>query len=290
MSVIAVVGPGAVGGLLAALLHRAGEDVVAVGRPERAEAIERDGVVVTSQRFGDLVERVPTSTEVPAGADVLLTVKAYALDDVLPGILAASPGHLLALLNGMGHAARLAATGLVTASGSIQVETAREDGRIVHRGDYCIVNVPDAVAGWELVAALERAGVTVRTGGSEAEVLWHKLTFLAPSALLTTRTGLAMGPALEADPALTAAMVAEIAALATAEGLPRTPEQLTETLRRISPQLRSSLQADFARGGATELEAVGGDLVRLGERRGIPTPALAGVVEELRQRAGSTSR
>lgn len=38
-TVFAVVGPGAVGGLLAWLLQRAGHEVVAVGRPGTVEAI-----------------------------------------------------------------------------------------------------------------------------------------------------------------------------------------------------------------------------------------------------------
>lgn len=287
---IAIVGPGAVGGLLAALLHRAGRDVVAVARPGTAARLARDGIAVSSQRFGDLVAHVPAGTEVPRGADVLLTVKAYALDDVLPDVVAASPRSVLALQNGMGHAARLAATALPAAAGAIQVEAAREGERIVHRGDYCIVTVPDAVAGWDVVAALDDAGVTVRTGGTEAEVLWRKLSFLAPTALLTALTDLPLGPALDHDPGTTAALVAEIAALATAAGLPRTPEELTTTLRRLSPELRSSLQGDARRGGATELEALGGDLVRLGRQEGVPTPTLETVVEQLRQRVGSTSR
>lgn len=287
---IAVVGPGAVGGLLAALLHRAGEDVVAVARAETAGRIARDGIVVRSQRFGDFTAPVPAATDVPRHAAVLLTVKTYALDDVLPTVVAAAPRHVLALQNGVGHAARLAATGLDTAAGAIQVEAAREGDVIVHRGDYCIVRVPDAVAGWGLVAALGRAGVSVRPGGTEAELLWRKLSFLAPTALLTTRTDLPLGPALDHDPATTAAVVTEVAALATAEGLPRTAEQLMTTLRSLPPDLRSSLQGDFRRGGPTELEALGGDLVRLGERHEIATPALAAVVAELRQRTGSAGR
>ena len=43
---IAVLGPGGVGGFLAAALARAGEPAVVVAREETAAAIERDGIRV----------------------------------------------------------------------------------------------------------------------------------------------------------------------------------------------------------------------------------------------------
>ena len=67
--VFAVVGPGAVGGLLAWLLQRAGHEVVAVGRPATVDAIRRDGIEVRSELFGNGVERVRAETEDPGGRE-----------------------------------------------------------------------------------------------------------------------------------------------------------------------------------------------------------------------------
>ncbi|MFH5822044.1 ketopantoate reductase family protein [Georgenia sp. AZ-5] len=283
---IAVVGPGAVGGLLAALLHRAGEDVVAVARPGTAERLAADGIVVRSEHFGDLTAHVPVATAVPEGAAVVLAVKAPGLDDVLPGVVAARPTEVVALLNGTGHAAALHATGLRASCAAIQVESAREDGVIVHRGGYCVVTVPDDAAGWQVPAALARAGVTVRQGGSETEVLWRKYGFLAPTALLTSWTDLPVGAALEREPATADALAREVAAVATADGAPTDAAQVAAALRRLPATLRSSLQLDLLRGGPNELEAIGGNLVELGRRHGVPTPAAERVVEDLRRRAG----
>ena len=100
-SVFAVVGPGAVGGLLAWLLQHAGHEVVAVGRPATVGAIRAQGIRVRSETFGDAVQHIRADTAVPSGASVIVATKAYGLQDVLPGITRAEPTEVLSLLNGV---------------------------------------------------------------------------------------------------------------------------------------------------------------------------------------------
>ncbi|MPV36490.1 ketopantoate reductase family protein [Georgenia subflava] len=281
---IAVVGPGAVGGLLATLLHRAGEDVVVVARPASAARIAVEGLVVRSEMFGELTTRVAVAPAVPAGSAVVLAVKAFGLADVLPDLVRARPAELLSLLNGLGHVRALRAVPGHVIAGSVQVESAREDGVIVQRGAALTVSVPDAAGKSRLAVALRAAGVDVRTRGSEQEVLWHKLAFLAPTALLTAWADRPLGAALRHDPATTEALVAEVAAVATADGRATDPARLASLLHRLPETMRSSLQHDVAAGGPTELEAIGGELLALGERLGVGTPVLARVVSDLRAR------
>lgn len=284
---IAVVGPGAVGGLLAALLHRSGHDVVAVARPQTAARIAAEGLTVESDSYGRFTAAVPATTAVPAGAAVILTVKAYGLDDVLPAVRAAAPSEVLSLLNGTAHAPRVAALPGRALSGSVAVEAKRIDGVIRHHDGYLLVTVPDDAADLALVAALRDAGVKVRTGGSEPEVLWAKYRFLSAAALLTSWTGENLADSMAADPALTAALLGEIAALATADGVPTSRADIEGILGRLPGTLRTSLQADILAGRPGELEHLGGHLLTLGERHGAPTPALTRVVSELRERVGT---
>ncbi|WP_418277959.1 ketopantoate reductase family protein [Isoptericola jiangsuensis] len=72
---IAVVGPGAVGCLVAGFLHRAGADVVLVGRPRTVDRLGA-GLRVVTDSFGTWDAPVPASTTIPTGASVLVTVKA----------------------------------------------------------------------------------------------------------------------------------------------------------------------------------------------------------------------
>lgn len=275
---IAVVGPGAVGGLLAALLHRDGADVVVVARETSARLIAAHGVTIESDHYGTWTSDVPAVTEVPAGAHVILATKAYAVHDVAPELAAARPPVVLSLLNGVDHVTQLRreAPGLPVVGAAIAVEAARHSPTVIeHRSPFARVTVPDDVADAPLVGAIARAGIEVGAGGSEAEVLWRKLRFLAPFALLTTRTQTGIADALAADHALAASLLEEVAAVATAEGLPTTGDALLGILEGMPPSMRSSLQADVAAGGPNELDAIAGAVARAAAARGIPTPTLA---------------
>jgi 2-dehydropantoate 2-reductase len=282
--VFAVVGPGAVGGLLAWLLQRAGEDVVAVGRPATVEAIRRDGIEVRSELFGDGVQRVRAETEVPAGASVILATKAYGLEDVLPGIVAARPAEVISFLNGVEHMAplRAALPGVPVAGASVAVSALRASTTVIdHRSPFVRIEAPEAAAGFASVRALTDAGPSVRVGGTEAEVLWAKFRLLASLALLTSYWRQPAGAALSEDPELTESVVSEVIACSAAEGVPASELELVRALRSVPGGMRTSLQEDLAAGAPSELDALGGALVRVGERQGIPTPAISRIVAAL---------
>ncbi|WP_431220897.1 ketopantoate reductase family protein [Leifsonia xyli] len=280
----AVVGPGAVGGLFAWLLQRAGEDVVAVGRPATVEAIRRDGIEVRSETFGDGVEPVPADTEIPQGASVIVATKAYGLEDVLPGIVASRPAEVISFLNGVEHMRPLrdALPGVPVAGASVAVSALRASTTVIdHRSPFVRIEAPEAAAGFASVLALTDAGPSVRVGGTEAEVLWAKFRLLASLALLTSYWRQPAGAALSEDPELTEAVVSEVVACSTAEGVPASELDLVRALRSVPGGMRTSLQEDLAAGAPSELDALGGALVRLGERHSIPTPAISRIVAAL---------
>ena len=282
--VFAVVGPGAVGGLFAWLLQRADEEVVAVGRPATVEAIRRDGIEVRSELFGDAVRPVRAETEVPAGASVILATKAYGLQDVLPGIVAARPAEVVSFLNGVEHMAplRAALRGVPVAGASVAVSALRASTTVIdHRSPFVRIEAPEAAAGFAAVGALAAAGPSVRVGGTEAEVLWAKFRLLASLALLTSYWRQPAGAALSEDPELTEAVVAEVVACSAAEGVPASELDLIRALRSVPGGMRTSLQEDLAADAPNELDAIGGALLRIGDRHGIPTPALTRIVTAL---------
>ena len=282
--VFAVVGPGAVGGLFAWLLSRAGHDVVAVGRPATVAAIRANGIEVRSASFGDGVERVSAATEVPTGASVILATKAYGLEDVLPGIAAARPSELVSFLNGVEHMGPLreALPGVPVAGASVAVSALRASTTVIdHRSPFVNIEAPEDAAGFASMRALADAGPRVRVGGTEAEVLWAKFRLLSALALLTSYWRQSAGPALSEDPELTEAVVSEIVACSTAEGVPTSALDLVRALHSVPGGMRTSLQEDLADGHPNELDAIGGALLRVGARHGLATPAIARIVTAL---------
>lgn len=281
---VAVVGPGAVGGLLAVLLERSGVDVVAVARPESARAIQQNGLTIRSGMFGDSVSRLPAVTQIPPGARVIFATKAYAVEDVTPAVVQAEPMELVSFLNGVEHMDLLRSQlpGTRVAGCTIAVESTRESATVIdHRSPFLRVVVPQSAADFGITADLRHAGVDVTVGGDEREVLWSKLRFLAPMALLTATWREPLGAALRHDPSVTDAVLGEIARVASADGLATSREELAEILSGFPAAMRSSLQVDIQAGNANELDAIGGAIIRRGAVHGISTPTVERLVAGL---------
>ena len=266
---VAVLGPGAVGGALAVRLALGGERVVCVAREESAEAIGRAGLTL---RHGEAVLRTrPRATgRLDEPVELLLvTVKAPGLPDSLERVGTES-ALVLPLLNGLEHMEPLRARfpGVVAATIG-RFEAYREDATtIVQKSPGAVVTV----AGGERVAALERAGVEVRPGGSEQDVLWEKLARLAPLAALTAVTQRRVGE-LRGDPRLRAALD-EACAVAAADGAETSPAAQWAIIEAMPFDLTTSAARDVAAGRPSELDAIAGAVVRAGRRLGVPTPTL----------------
>lgn len=288
--VIAVVGAGAVGGLIAVLLNRAGVDVVAVARPATAARINAEGLAVHSPHFGDGTSRVRALTEIPTGARVIVATKAFTLPDLTDGIRRAQPVEVLSLLNGIEHMAllRTAAPRALTAGCAVAVETSRLSATVIdHRSPFLRLTIPATAAGTGTVAAWQHAGLDITAGGTETEVLWRKLRFLGPMAALTSFWRLPIGAALARDPQLTDAVLREVAGIATADGVPSEPAALARALSALPPGMRSSLQNDLELGAENELDAIVGSLVRRAARHGRSAPRLQELWTDLAARTPS---
>ncbi|MBG6239719.1 2-dehydropantoate 2-reductase [Mycetocola sp. CAN_C7] len=234
--------------------------------------------------FGGGTEFVPARETVPQRASVILTVKTFGLDDSLNLIAAGTPRDVLSLMNGVGHAETLSERldGIPVSAGSIAVEASRSPGgAIEHKSPFIRLAVPSHSKEFASVRALAETVAEFTVGGTDAEVLWRKFRFLAPLALLTSYWQTALGEALEKDPALTQAVLSEVVACEVADGVSDTVESLAATLSGLPQSMRSSLQADLTAGRLSELDAIGGELVRQAARHSIAIPGIEKVVSEL---------
>jgi 2-dehydropantoate 2-reductase len=272
----AVLGPGAVGGLLAVQLALAGEPVVCVARAETAAAIRDEGLTLAYEgRERTARPGAEERLEVPVDL-LLVTVKAPQLEQALDRV-AAEPVLVLPLLNGLEHMAILRRRfRAVTAATIGRVEAYREGPtRIVQRASPLVT-----VAGDLVPAQLERAGIDVRLGGTEADVLWEKLARQAPLAALTAATGRPTGD-VRGDPRLRSA-VEEACAVAAADGSRTTFAEQWSIIESLPADLTTSTARDVAAGRPSELDAIAGAVVRAGRGLGVPTPTLEGILEQCR--------
>ncbi|CAL9438246.1 2-dehydropantoate 2-reductase [Streptomyces sp. enrichment culture] len=290
---VAVLGPGGVGGLLAALLSRAGHRVICLSGEETARTLRTDGLRVRSARFGDFTAPVEAGTELREPVDAcLVTVKHTALDTALRRVPAAAVGDGLVVpfLNGVEHPAALRARyrpGRV-APAVIRVESTRvAPGVVEHTSPFAEIDL----AGTDvprprldaLAQALNAAGPDTRVQDDETATLWAKMSFLAPLALLTTRHGLPLGDVRTHHRAELTALVQETAEISRACGGPSDPAGALARYDAFPAGMKSSMQRDAEAGRPLELDAIGGALLRAAERHGIPAPVTERVVGELRR-------
>jgi 2-dehydropantoate 2-reductase len=278
---IAILGSGAVGALIGAELTRADVATTLVTREASAEAIEREGVTVTSPRFGCHVTSVDARTTLDEYADVLLVaVKAPQLTDALKRVTVA-PGTVVPLLNGVDHVATLRTRFDNVVAATVRVQ-AHRDGRtqVVHRAPFLAVTIARPGAPL-LEQGLAKACIDITTGASEADVLWAKLSRLAALALSTTAADAPLG-----DVRATAEAVArEVAAVATAEGAKVDVDTVVAELRGLPDAASSSLRADVSQGAPDhELDAIGGAVLRAARRHDLLAPHTAELVARVQRR------
>ena len=296
---IAILGPGGVGGLLAAALARGGADVAVVAREATAEAVARDGIVVQSTLLGDFTARPRALARLTDPLDALIVAtKAAALTDALARVEhGAEPGVVIPLLNGFDHMALLRERfGARVAAGTIRVQADRPaPARVVQRGSFLFVELASDEAALRprldaVGAALQAAGIDTRVSHdkSEARILWGKLVRLNTLACMTTAYDTTFG-AIRSDPARWAeleACVREGAAVARAEGAKIDPAVVFGEFEVLHDGFGTSMQRDVAAGREPELDAIAGAVLRAGARHGIACPTIASLAERIAARAG----
>lgn len=284
---VAVLGPGGVGGLLAALLARAGHRVICLATEPTVQALREKGIRVRSQQFGEFTARVEADTVLREPVDVcLVTVKHSVLGEALDRVAAQHLGNgvVVPLLNGIEHLEELRARfGDRTVPAVIRVESTRTaPGVIEHGSPFVEIDLagPDERL-TALAALLTSIGVSTRVLPDEAAVLWAKLAFLAPFALLTTRYRTPIGTIRSQRRSELLALVEETTAVANAAGATIDAAQILSRYDAFLPGSKSSMLRDAEAGRVLELDAIGGAVLRAAERHGIDAPITTRLVDVL---------
>ena len=284
MSTVAVIGPGAIGGVAAAWLAEGGHDLTLCARTPFA------GLVVETPD-GPLrsTPRVLTDPAAATPVDwVLVATKAYDVASTAPWLarLMGEGTRLAVLQNGVTHIERFRQ--LVPAERIVPVVVGipanrTAPGRVTQHA-YGTMFVPDSRNGDDYVALFAQSRIAVATDPDFVSRLWAKLCLNAAGAVPTltlTATGAAWSDGLER---LVRAIVEECAAVARAEGatIPQSVVDTVVTNARSRPGGVNSMHADRLAGRPMEVEERNGVIVRLGKKHGIPTPVSEVIVELLR--------
>jgi 2-dehydropantoate 2-reductase len=287
----AILGSGGVGGVLGASLAKVGEAVTMVVRA--AALAEFPGKLeLESPLVGNFSVPVEKSAVVPS-ADVLwIAVKATQMESALDSApQAAQIGAVVPLLNGIDHVSRLRERfgheRVLPATIAGEMERIAP-GRMVHPSPFLMLNI--ASSGQELLGGLAKKldalHWSCRFVDDEATLLWIKLVFLGPFALATSAAGMPIGGVLDDEHWREQLdnCVREFCAVAVAEGAQVNVDKVLGAFSIVPKNMRSSMQKDVERGNPPELDAIGGPVVRGGERHEIPVPVTRGLMEAVEGR------
>lgn len=288
MSVL-VVGAGAAGGYLGAHLVAARRDVTFLVRPRTRRRLASAGLRLQD---GDEIHTVrveaATVDELDRAYDVVIVaVRADAVPPAIADMRRAvgSDTRIVPIVNGIGHLGLLTAAfgaDRVLGAATRLVTSQRPDGVIdvVERGVRMEIGELDGGRGAE---ALDRTAAELAVPNIEVikradilDAMWEKFAFIAATAVLTCLVGDEIGPIARADGGaeLAAAVLAEVAAVAEADGHPLSGEfqaRLSHLMTDPDSTFGPSMFRDMKAGRPIEISV----LIDLADRaRRIDTPRL----------------
>lgn len=287
---IAVIGPGALGCLVAAYLKKGTkEEIWLVDKSqERAEEIRKNGIKVEHPggSFSVNVSASARPKEIGISDLVIICVKSYSTEEASRDIkeLVGEKTYVLTLQNGIGnvqilndnfgpdrvvagvtnHGATLLGTGHVRHAGKGDTIIGKSDGRILGA-------VRDAAN------VLIKAGFDTKVSKDIDSIIWSKLVINVGINALTAVTRLHNGKLIEYD------MTREIMRDAVQEAVRvikrkriklayDDPIQKVESVARATAANVSSMLQDILNKKKTEIDFINGAIVRQGKSCNIPTP------------------
>jgi 2-dehydropantoate 2-reductase len=287
---VCVVGAGGTGGLLAAVLRRAGVDVSLLVTERHLAAIRRNGLTLIGPagRFSVEIRAEVDPRAIGACDVVVVTPKMWALEALAPTLkpLLGENTAVVPVQNGIDAPEILArALGwehVVYGSASMNASM-EEPGVIRQRNPNYGLTVAEArgVESGRLLKMKEvfgTAGVAVEVATDGPALLWDKFIGLVSNASLCALLRSPMGVVQKDDDcwALYSAVFNEVVAVGRASGISLPAEKVEARLARARtgpPMVMSSLAVDLIAGNRLELPWLGGRVRELGRQHGIPTPA-----------------
>jgi 2-dehydropantoate 2-reductase len=287
---ILVLGAGGIGGYYGGRLAQAGVDVTFLVRPRRAEQLARDGLVVKGPvvEFAIPVATVTRETVAPGYDAILLSCKAYDLDDAIEAIRPAAPSALiLPLLNGIRHLERLDSEfGPASVTGGVaQISVTLEpDGTIRHLAPmqgfiFGPRDPTQEAACTALAAVLDKGGFAPKLSPAIMQDMWEKFVFLCTLAATTCLMRGTVGAIARTDHGTSVAldMLAECTSVATAAGYPPREGHAAFSRKMVTDRdsgTAASMLRDLQRGGKVEAEHIIGDMLTRALAAGSPAPML----------------
>lgn len=287
---VCIVGAGGVGGLLAAVLRRAGADVSLLVTERHVVPIRQKGLTLIGPD-GQFNVQVQVETEpraIGACDVVVVTVKMWAVEALAPTLrpLLAKDTAVIPLQNGI-DAPEVLASALgweYAVYGSASMNAAIEEPGVIRQRNpnYSITVAErhgrDSSRLAHVKAVFGVAGIAVEIGDDGPALLWDKFIGLVSNSSLCALLRSPMGVVQKDEDcwALYSAVFNEVVATGRASGISLPEEKAAARLARARtgpPMVMPSMAVDLVAGNRLELPWLCGRVRALGKEHGVPTPA-----------------
>ena len=284
---VGIIGAGSVGSaLMYEMYQRDSENVYLLATGERAERLRTKGISVNNEVFNPVVYSDPSQG---IHIDLLiLAAKTYSMDSVIEDIrpLIDKDTILLPIENGITTSTRLEnefPENRVFYGVVLRTDAHRMSRRVYYRtlGEMQIGYADNHDIKPEVTEAYERLrelGINVKVYEDMRRAKWRKwmLNTGASQTAVEVQAECGFFGQVEEVRALMKMLMDEILEIAWAEGVNLTEEDrddIIEILVNFPPDKKMSMLQDYEAGRPIEIDEYAGEVVRLGRKHGIPTPA-----------------
>ena len=280
-------GAGGVGGCLGGLLAKAGNDVSLIARGEHLEALREHGLKVIRPGGEIIVEIQATGdpSEVGQVDLVLFTVKTFQNRHVITSLksLMGPETSVITLQNGVESHEQLSAVlgasnilpGAYWASSHIlSPGVISED--VEARVSFGAVDDTESLRALDIRKVFRDAGIETELSPDPLRVLWEKFVVLSALSGITSAAQTRPKELLQFPDArkMFCDAMEEALAVGLAKGVDLPANLVRDSLNYIDglPDFQNTMHSDYEAGRPTELDALSGAVIRLGNQIGVQTP------------------
>ena len=297
-----VIGAGGTGGSIGAYMTEAGKDVTLIARGEHLKKMQERGLNMETTKKGNYTVHPIKATDMEHYNEqpdiIFVCVKGYSLEDTIPFIrrVAKESTIVIPILNiyGTGSKMQEQLLELLVTDGCIYIAgEIKEPGAILLRGDIfrIVYGVRDPQ---EIRPELFTVAQDLKDSGIEGVLsdnirrdALQKFAYVSPMAACGLYYHVSAGEVQKTgEPRDTfVKLMKEVDALAVAMGVPFLVDIVTTNLQildTLNPEASTSMQRDVYAGKASEIDGLIYEVVRMGQRYGVPTPTYEMVADKAR--------
>lgn len=298
-----VIGAGGTGGSIGAYMTEAGKDVTLIARGEHLRRMQVHGLKMETTKKGDYTVNPVKATDMEHYDEhpdiIFVCVKAYSLEETVPFIrrVAREDTIVIPILNIYGTGARLQEQlpELLVTDGCIYIAgEIKEPGTILLRGDIFRivygVREPEELRQELFTVAqdLKDSGIEGVLSDNIRRDALQKFAYVSPMAACGIYYHVSAGAVQKTGEARDTfvKLMREIDALAVAMGVPFLVDIVATNLKildTLSPEASTSMQRDVYAGKPSEIDGLIYEVVRMGQRYGVPTPVYEMVAKKARE-------